>query len=145
MQMTNEEIVRDYNAAKNKSKQIKVLADLNQTSPSEIRAILADAGVEGVAAPARVAPRRSPPLGRAEARPQGSESRARQRLQECPAEKQEAVPAPSGLPEVYSRIETILAMLPEDASEHVRSATAGLTVALFSEYVDQRMRKEGTK
>lgn len=113
MQMTNEEIVRDYNAAKNKSKQIRVLADLNQVSPSEIRAILADAGVEGVKKPEKIMPRK----------------------------KQEAVPAPSGLPEVYGRIETILAMLPEDASEHVRSATAGLTVALFSEYVDQRMRK----
>ena len=115
MQMTHEEIVRDYNAAKNKSRQIKVLADLNQTSPSEIRAILAEAGVEGVKKPEKIMPRKKP------------ESEA---------------PAPSGLPEVYGRIETILAMLPEDASEHVRSATAGLTVALFSEYVDQRMRKE---
>ena len=48
MQMTSEEIVRDYSAAKNKSKQIKILADLNAASPGEIRAVLAEAGVAGV-------------------------------------------------------------------------------------------------
>ena len=46
MQMTSEEIVRDYNAAANKNKQIKILAELNMVSPSEIRAVLAQAGVE---------------------------------------------------------------------------------------------------
>ena len=54
MQMTNEEIVRDYNAAANKSKQIKILAELNTVSPGEIRAVLAEAGVEGVEAPKRI-------------------------------------------------------------------------------------------
>lgn len=58
--MTAEEIVRDYQQAKNKQKQIKILADLNCTSPSEIRSILAEAGVEGVTAPKRMAHRTSP-------------------------------------------------------------------------------------
>jgi len=43
MMMTNEEIVRDYREAANKSKQIKILADLNCCSPSEIRRVLAQA------------------------------------------------------------------------------------------------------
>ena len=54
MQMTNEEIVRDYNAAANKSKQIRILAELNMVSPGEIRAVLAQAGVEGVDMPKRL-------------------------------------------------------------------------------------------
>lgn len=58
--MTAEEIVRDYQQAKNKQKQIKILADLNCTSPSEIRSILAEAGVEGVTATKRMAHRTSP-------------------------------------------------------------------------------------
>lgn len=53
MRMTSKEIVRDYNQAKNKQKQIKILADLNQVYPSDIRAVLAEAGVEGVEAPRR--------------------------------------------------------------------------------------------
>ena len=53
MQMTNEEIVRDYNVAENKSKQIKILAELNAVSPGEIRAVLAQTGVAGVEAPKR--------------------------------------------------------------------------------------------
>lgn len=58
--MTDEEIVRDYQQAKNKQKQIKILADLNCTTPSEIKAILAEAGVEGVAAPKRMVHRSAP-------------------------------------------------------------------------------------
>lgn len=58
--MTAEEIVRDYQQAKNKQKQIKILADLNCTSPSAIKAILAEAGVEGVAAPKRMVHRSAP-------------------------------------------------------------------------------------
>jgi len=54
MDMTSEEIVRDYRQARNKSKQIKILADRNVVTPSEIRAVLAEAGVEGVKAPQRI-------------------------------------------------------------------------------------------
>ena len=54
MQMTSEEIVRDYTQAANKNKQIKILADLNTVSPGEIRAVLAQAGVEGVHMPKRI-------------------------------------------------------------------------------------------
>ena len=115
MQMTNEEIVRDYNAAKNKSKQIKVLADLNQTSPSEIRTILADAGVEGVKKPEKIMPRK----------------------------KQEAVPAPepasAPAEDPYSRIETILDAVPKNASEYMRSNAVNLVTSMFTDYVERRL------
>lgn len=58
MQMTNEEIVREYNAAASKSKQIKILADLNCVTSGEIKAILAQAGVDGVKMPERTRQRK---------------------------------------------------------------------------------------
>ena len=118
MQMTHEEIVRDYNAAKNKSKQIKVLADLNQTSPSEIRAILADAGVEGVKKPEKIMPRKSP---------------------DAPAPEPASAPAE----DTYSRIETILDAVPEDASDYIRNNAANLVTAMFSNYVQRRLGEGG--
>lgn len=42
--MTNEEIVRDYRQAKAPSKQIRILADLNQTDRKTIMQILIDGG-----------------------------------------------------------------------------------------------------
>ena len=44
MEMTNEEICRNYKQAKHRQNQIKILADLNQTSVDEIRQILIDGG-----------------------------------------------------------------------------------------------------
>lgn len=44
MTMTNEEIVRDYKAAKTPSKQIHILADLNQCSREKIKQILVAGG-----------------------------------------------------------------------------------------------------
>ena len=44
MTMTNEEIIRDYKAAKAPSKQINVLADLNQCSREKIKQILVEGG-----------------------------------------------------------------------------------------------------
>ena len=46
MTMTNEEIVRDYKAAKAPQKQIGILADLNACSKKEIVEILREAGCE---------------------------------------------------------------------------------------------------
>lgn len=43
MEMTNEEIIKSYKEAKNKQKQIKILADLNGCRPMEIKKIV---GVE---------------------------------------------------------------------------------------------------
>lgn len=116
--MTAEEIVRDYQQAKNKQKQIKILADLNCTSPSEIKPILATAGVEGVTAPKRV-------VHRAGAK--------------APAE-----PKPEQIPEasVYDRIETILAALPADASDRVRGAALDMVTAMFQDYVLKRLAGE---
>lgn len=123
MQMTSEEIVRDYKSAANKSKQIRILADLNAVSPGEIRAVLAEAGVEGVDAPKRI----------------------RQRKAESPApapepERQEA-PVAAALPleSVYYRIEGILASIPEDASLYVRKTALELMTALFREYLERRI------
>ena len=45
MQMTNEEIVRNYKEAKHKDSQIKILAQLNLCDPQKIKDILKDAGV----------------------------------------------------------------------------------------------------
>lgn len=44
MTMTNEEICRDYKAAKATSKQIHILADLNQCSREKIKQILVEGG-----------------------------------------------------------------------------------------------------
>ena len=44
MQMTDDEIVRHYREARNKAKDIPVLADLNDCKPKEIREILIRAG-----------------------------------------------------------------------------------------------------
>lgn len=44
MQMTPEEIVREYRTAKHKTEQIKILADLNVCSRGEIARILDEAG-----------------------------------------------------------------------------------------------------
>lgn len=44
MQMTDDEIVRHYREARNKAKDITVLADLNACKPKEIREILIKAG-----------------------------------------------------------------------------------------------------
>ncbi len=41
MVMTNEEIVRELPPGRNKSKQIRIFGDLNQTTKAEIRQILA--------------------------------------------------------------------------------------------------------
>lgn len=46
MDMTNEEIVRDYRAAKNRTKQIGILADRNGCSKRGIVDILLEAGEE---------------------------------------------------------------------------------------------------
>lgn len=116
MQMTNEEIVRSYKEAANKSKQIKVLAELNVCSPGEIRAVLAEAGVAGVKMPERI----------------------RQRRPE--AEISGTAPV-AEVQSVYDRIETILAAMPEDAPDYIRNNAYNLAVALFSDYVDQRLRK----
>ena len=113
MQMTNEEIVRGYNAAANKNKQIKILAELNMVSPGEIRAVLAQAGVEGVSMPKRV--KQSKPEAEAKVEDQT----------------------------VYERIEMILGALPEDASRCTRDTAANLVISLFRDYVRQRLGTEG--
>ena len=112
MQMTNEEIVRDYNAAANKSKQIKILAELNAVSPSEIRAVLAQAGVEGVNMPKRIK------QNKADAEAQAVDQT------------------------VYERIEMILGALPEDATQYTRDTAANLVTAVFRDYVRQRLGTE---
>lgn len=47
MQMTNEEITRDFQQAKNKKEQISVLADLNACTAEEICEILREGGIDG--------------------------------------------------------------------------------------------------
>ena len=115
MTMTNEEIVRDYNQAANKSKQIKVLAELNCVSPGEIRAVLAQAGVAGVKMPERIRPRKSAP---------------------------EAAASPV-TPDrtVYDRIESILNSLPDDSTDYTIERAEELVLGLLKDYVWQRLGK----
>lgn len=116
MTMTNEEIVRDYNAAANKSRQIRILADLNMVSPDEIRAVLAQARVEGTETPKR---------------------KGRKKSQEPVQTAAEVSSRP--LKTVYSPIEDILASLPEDASDYARKTAGILVTALFREYIERRL------
>lgn len=113
MNMTNEEIVRGYSQAANKAKQIKILADLNACSPGEIRAVLVQAGIEG---------------GKA----------IRQRKQEPAPKSQASAPAE----DIYERIETILAALPEDSSDYVKAMARNLVSALFRESIEKRLGAE---
>ncbi|MBR4318864.1 MAG: hypothetical protein IKP69_02280 [Oscillospiraceae bacterium] len=46
MEMSNEEICRNYRQAKNKSSQIKILADMNLCKVSEIVSVLEENGVQ---------------------------------------------------------------------------------------------------
>lgn len=124
MQMTNEEIVRDYNAAANKQKQIRVLADLNTTSPGEIRRVLAEAGVYGVEAPKR---------GRAkkEASSQGS------RTVKIPKEERTATAWPE--PSFWEHMEAILAALPEKLPPEAEGIVQNLLQTLFADYLERRL------
>ena len=119
MNMTPEEIVRDYTQAANKSKQIKILADLNMVSPGEIKAVLAEAGVEGVEAPKRI--RRKP-------------------VPTAPVSAKEALEVEVS---VYERIEMILDALPASSSDRVRGAALDMVMALFQEYVTKRLTSDG--
>lgn len=125
MQMTGEEIVRDYNAAKNKNKQIKVLAELNAVSPGEIRAVLTEAGVPGVDMPKRIRPQK----GRSPSLEPISEER----------EPHSSVVPP--LESTYSRIEVILGSIPNDASSHVKDSALELMISMFREYLERRLGK----
>ena len=119
MIMTNEEIIREYNEADNNSKQIRILAELNCVTPGEIRAVLAEAGVDGVEAPKRI--------------------RRREPVQE-PDQKDVPYQAASSLTwEIYDRIEAILSALPEDASKCARDTAGNLVVTLFRDHVRQRL------
>lgn len=123
MIMTNEEIVRDYLQARNKQKQIKILADLNQTSQSEIKAVLAAADVAGVKAPKRIVrqkPAESAPAPAAE-------------LDDC---RQKV--------NVYDQIETILtAVVADSMSLEVRSKAGEFLAAMFADYLKERLDLTG--
>lgn len=121
MTMTNEEIVRDYLQARNKSKQIKVLADLNTVTPAEIRAVLAEAGVEGIEAPKRIVRKRKP------APP--------------PFKAPDKPPREDG-PDIYRKIENILAALPGDMGQKARWAAGKMVAEVFAEYLMVRLRLE---
>lgn len=110
--MTNEEIVRDYNAAKNKQKQVRILADLNQTSPSEILTVLAEEGVEGVKRPEKIMPRKKPKA---------------------------AANAPEPVQPFWQRMEAILDALPEKLPPEAAGIVQNLLQTLFADYLGQRL------
>lgn len=115
MEMTNEEIVRDYNAAANKSKQIKVLADLNCVSPGEIRAVLAQAGVPGVKMPERIRPRKTASTS---------------------SEAGQKTPAAASF---WQRMEDILNALPEKLPPEAEPIVQSLLQTLFADYLSHRL------
>lgn len=125
MIMTPEEIVRDYNQAANKQKQIKILSDLNCTSPSEIKSILAAAGVEGVMPPKRIRRKTEPPVPKTE---------------DIVPEIQHIVPATKPEASIYDRIETILNAIPADSSDRVCGAALDMVMAMFQDYVVNRFK-----
>jgi hypothetical protein len=61
MEMTNSEILREFQGAKNKREQIRILADLNLCKPAAIVSILRDAGVDGRMIPMEYRGQTSPP------------------------------------------------------------------------------------
>lgn len=125
MEMTTEEIVRHFNQASDKAKDIKVLADLNCVSPGEIRKVLAEAGVE-IPAPVR--------KGR---------KKAEAPKEADPVEK--SVVQKGGAPErsIYRRIETILEALTDRASVYARRQAMELVVTMFKEYLEERLGEGG--
>lgn len=141
MQMTRDEIVRDYNAAMNKRKQIGILAELNCVSPGEICAELTAAGLQDVEVPNRGRRKKAADVPPMPPEAHGSAS----------PESAEAVQGPGGegrasrkdslesSPSVYGRIEVILEAVPGNASPYVRNTAKELVSALFREYVEQRM------
>lgn len=115
MQMTDDEIVRHYREARNKAKDITVLADLNTCKPKEIREILIRAGAlpQPVALPKKPEPPQDEGL-----------------LPHSPM-----VDA-SG---VYSRVEQILDAIPGDASDRSRGFAFDLCLALFVDDMKKRL------
>lgn len=153
MTMTNEEIVRHYREAADKSADIKVLADLNVTDRSEIIEVLEDAGevlprkhregkFEG-----KFRPLYEQGLNDAEIAERLSCSgasvgkwRNRNGLPVNHGSARKEAEA-GGLPpeSIYTRIEAIIASLPEDASEYARKTARELIVALFRDDIDRRL------
>lgn len=134
MQMTDDEIVRHYREARNKAKDIPILADLNACKPKEIREILIKAGE----LPQPVAPPKKPELPQDEGllppSPQGECSRRGQRGRSGP-------PDASG---VYSRVEQILDAIPGDGDELIREKAFSLCLALLTDDLLGRLGlKEG--
>lgn len=125
MQMTPEEIVRDYLQARNKEKQIRILADMNLTTMAEIKRFLVENGVEGVVAPKLRGRRKKPsalPPPEAEAPPSAAPE-----------------PPQADGPEVYRKIENILAALPGDMGQKARWAAGKLLAEVFAEYLVARL------
>ena len=114
MQMTDDEIVRHYREARNKAKDITVLADLNDCKPKEIREILIRAGE----LPQPVALPKKP---------------------ETPQDEGLFPPSPMDASGVYSRVEQILAALPGDASERSRGFAFDLCLSLFADSTKRRL------
>lgn len=123
--MTPEEVVRNYNQAANKQKQIKILADLNMTKPSEIKAILAAVGVEGVEAPKRIRRKAEPLVPKTE---------------DIVPEIQHSVPAANPEVSIYDRIEAVLNAIPADSSDRVCGAVLDMVTAMFQDYVIKRFK-----
>lgn len=124
--MTNEEIVRDYLQARNKVNQIRVLADMNLTTMTEIKRILIANGVEDVAAPKPRGRRKKP---------------AAAQLQEAETPPSAAPEPPQDdWPEVYREIENTLAALPEDMGVKARWAAGKMAAEMFAAYLMVRLR-----
>ena len=137
MQMTVEEICRHYAQADNKRKDITILAELNDTDTASIRAILIDGGLLPPDPPKRT---RKPKADKPEEVPPAA-SPQRRRKNAAEAASAQAAPPEAPPPEasVYTRVETILAALPGDASERSRGFAFDLCLSLFADSTKRRL------
>ena len=119
MQMSNEEIIRHYNQAKDKKADIEILADLNLVKPEAIKKILGDAGL------LRRKYERKAPAANAECAENHSADQSADVLKSA---------------DIYQRLESIIEGVPEDAGEHVRTCAYNLCRAMYLEYLRKRLR-----
>ena len=166
MTMTAEEIVRHWRQAKKQdANELKVLADLNSTDRDTIRKVLEGAG-EPV--PRRQSRLRGDELRKAieELYGQGLSDAEIARHVGCtnttvatwrkerdlprntepgwPKKEPETPAHASALPEIYGQLESLLAVLPEDASGTVRRRAVDLLSDMFGEYLVERLKlREG--
>ena len=126
MVMTNEEIIRHYRQAKDKNKDVEVLADLNLTSQDTIREILIEAGAM------RRSFTRKPKDETVEKEAQTSKAQEKK-----PAKTHSKHEINDGC---YISIESIISNIPTGASVSIRKCAYTLCMTIFTDYLKAKLR-----